>query len=168
MWGVRNAFSETVMNKERIFLSLAFTLVIEGDDKEPAVITCQWRLVNHPPYGLVSQCTITIKKNKYLANVLMREWNFGELYSWGHNLYNKLAARTKYKFWIQSSTSKSILIKLGSTSRLFNWLNGLFFVLILSTAHCGIYWHHNTTGTEKSSKEVRCPACKCLMVDLDC
>lgn len=42
---------------------------------------------------------MTIKKNKYLANVLMREWNSGELYSWGHNLCNKLDAKTKYKFY---------------------------------------------------------------------
>lgn len=48
-------FPETVMNEERIFLSLASTLAVDGDDKEPAVITRQWTLANHPPYGLVSR-----------------------------------------------------------------------------------------------------------------
>ena len=41
------------------FPSLAFTLTIDIDSKQPVIVT-QRELANHPPFGLVSRVQVTI------------------------------------------------------------------------------------------------------------
>ena len=96
----RYEFPEVVMNKERNFPSLAFTLAVEGGNEEPVVVISQRRPAKYPLYSLVSRVQITIKQNKYLVHILMREWDSGELCSKDdiHNLCNKFVSETKYKF----------------------------------------------------------------------
>ena len=166
-------FPEVVMNEERNFPSLAFTLAFDGDNEEPVVVISQRRLANHPPYGLVSRVQITIKRNKYLVNILMREWDSGELYSKDdiHNLCNKFVSETKYKFCpgldpeqYQQEYFDKIRFHI-KTVRQTEWPFHR-----VNSVNCALWFllAPNVTATEKSSKEVNCPACKRLVTDLDC
>ena len=166
-------FTEAVMNEEKNFPSLAFALAVDGDGEEPVVVISQRRLANHPPYGLVSRAQITIKKNKYSASVLMKEWDSGELCSREdiHNLCNKFIAETKYKFCPgldPEQYQQEYFDKIRFHIKTVRQTESPF--LRVDSVNCALWFllAPNATATEKSSKEVKCTACKRLVTDLDC
>ena len=53
-------FYKDVLQEEKHFPSLAFTLAIDIDSNQPVIVVTQRELANHPPFGLVSRVQVTI------------------------------------------------------------------------------------------------------------
>jgi len=166
-------FTMVAMSQEKNFPSLAFTLAVDDESEEPVVVINQRRLANHPPCGLVSRAQITIKRNKYSVNVLKKEWDAGELHSQEEvsDLCRKFAADTKYKFCpgldpdhYQQEYFEKIRFHLKSvrcTDSPFRRVDSV---------NCAMWFllAPNAKAAEKGAKEVKCPACKRLVTDLNC
>ena len=70
-------FYEDLLQEEKYFLNLAFTLSIDIDSNQPVVVVTQCELTNHLPLGLVFGVQVTITGHKYVVH--MRKWESGEL-----------------------------------------------------------------------------------------
>ena len=166
-------FYKVVLNEERYFPSLAFTLSTDRDSHEPVLVITQRQLAKHPPFGLVSHVHITIKGRKYLVNVLMRTWDSGKLDSLHsiHSLCSKFADNAEYKFCpgldpevYQKEYFEKIRYHIESVRQ----TNSPF--IRVDSVNCAMWFllAPNATAVEKKSKEVKCPACKRLVNDLNC
>ena len=166
-------FYGVVLQEEKHFPSLAFTLSTDIESNQPVVVVTQRELANHPPFGLMSRVQVTITGRKYIVHILMRMWESGELDGRDsiHAVCNKFVANTEYKFCpgldpeeYQKEYFERIRFHIKSvreTTSPFHRVDSVNCVIWFLLAP-------NARLAEKKSKQVRCGACKRLVTDLNC
>ena len=154
------------------FPELAFTISVDGNSRAPALTITQRNLFNHPPFGLTSRIQATVQYKSYVASVLMRSWKVGEVKSVEDviELCHDFSNKSQYKFCpginphdYEEEYHKVIRFHI-KTVRLCH-----FPFMRVDSINCKLWFIPalNIPVVEKTSSEVKCPACKRLIHDLN-
>ena len=153
------------------FPELALTMAVNSSGSPVLTIT-QKNLFNHPPFGLTSHIQVVVQYSSYTASVLMRTWKVGEVRSvediieLSHDFSNK----SVYKFCpgidpqhYEEEYHEILRFHIKSV-RLCQ-----FPFIRVDSIDCKLWFipASNVSAVEKSAKEVKCPACKRLIHDLN-
>ena len=156
----------------RCFLELCFAAVEDSSGNSTVMIT-QRTLNLHPLFGYMSRIQVSISGFQYKVHVMMKKWDSGVLDSIADllELCRKFSADSDYKFCpgIDPQHYKlyyyeMIRFDLKSVRQTIEP-----FVRV-DSVNCKLWFTfaNNATIAEKSSRELRCSACKRLVTDLDC
>ena len=162
-----------VDNVSSHFPDLAFVQGFDGEDRNNPFLTISQRnLFSHPPHGMTSRVYITIQYKSYRVHILMRFWKEGELECIEDvfKLCNIFSTKSKHKFcpgidpaFYESEYHQKIRFHIKSVrhnSFPFSWVDSVNCKLLFVPAA-------NVSAAEKEAREVKCPACKRLIHDLN-
>ena len=155
------------------FPELALTMAVNGSSGSSVLTITQKKLFNHPPFGLTSHIQVVIQYKCYTASVLMRTWKVGEVKSLEDimELSRDFSNKSFYKFcpgidplYYEQEYHKIIRFHIKSV-RLCQ-----FPFMRVDCINCKLWFipASNISAVEKSANEVKCPACKRLIHDLNC
>ena len=152
--------------RARCFPELCFAAVEDSSGNSMVMIT-QRTLNLHPPFGYMSRIRVSISGFQYEVHVMMKKWDSGVLDSIADlsELCKKFSADSDYKFCpgidlqhYKLHYYEMIRFDLKSVRQTIEP-----FVRV-DSANCKLLFTlaNNATIAEKSSREVRCSACKRL------
>ena len=155
------------------FPELALTMAVDSSSGSPVLTITQKNLFNHPPFGLTSRIQVIVQYTSCTASVLMRTWKAGEVRSVEDviKLCHDFSNQSVYKFcpgidpqYYEEEYHKIIRFHIKSVR-----LNQFPFMHVDSN-NCKLWFipASNISAVEKSANEVKCPACKRLVHDLNC
>jgi len=182
---VQSSGSETPIQEQEAFLhaiyselsgsfpDLVFTAsqVHDSDKLVPVLLISQRQLFSHPPFGVVSRVQVAVRYKLYNVHVLMRLWKSASFEDVAEirELCYIMEQKSEYKFCpgVEPDHYKKeyhdvIRFHIKSVRLLefpFNRVDSVNCSMLHKLAH-------NATYLEKAAGEVRCPACKRLVLDL--
>lgn len=152
---------------------LAFTFGYNGlDSCNPVLNISQRAVFDHPPFGMTSRIYVTIQYKHYKVHVMMRLWSEGEIKSIDDlvDLCTIFSRKSSYKFcpaidpvYYDSEYHKVIHFHIKSV-----WWSTFPFSQV-DSVNCKLWFlpASNTSVSEKAASEVKCPACKRLVHELN-
>ena len=157
------------------FLELAFTMtcaMVDSTRYVSVLMINQRNLFYHPPFGMISRVQVSVQYRSYVAHVLMRVWKSGTFESLEDvaAVCQMIGVNSTYKFCpgigpdeYEKEFHSVIRFHIKSvqiTDFPFHRVDSINCKLLFQLAR-------NATQSERSAQEVRCSACKRLVLDLN-